>query len=502
MSTDPESGPLRLSLTLPGSASLGAYQAGAMGALGETFHELRRQGRQVHVDAIGGASAGAIVSVFFVHCLLEGLDVARVMHDAWVERVDVDLLRATEHDAPLGFDELRARIPRFLDVEGDPARRYDEPVLLHIGLTNLLGLTYPIETAGSAVEGITYVDWGQFELRPGCGIGQLIEPEGRSPMDYALASASHPGAFVPAAIDRSDARAGYEENGISNFPDSGTFWYTDGGLVESEPIGRVIAAARRRFGRTAGMRLHLVVDPRSSGPSGSKRWCRPDQPPSWLSGLRRALSILPSQALQDDLRRLAATNDRLARIDEVVDELGPALADQAPAVADLARRLGADIEPGDVDAALRALLRELCGVAGKERVDVEQITPLELARRRDDGVSELLAGDFIGAFGGFLSRDLRASDFSLGWASARSWLPAGLARHGLPEDQIEEVCDRLDSHPLACDQAFDGAEAGVGALSMSARFDLARLGGRVGRILVGASLPDVNPFSRAEEDRT
>ncbi len=61
MSTDPESGPLRLSLTLPGSASLGAYQAGAMGALGETFHELRRQGRQVHVDAIGGASAGAIV---------------------------------------------------------------------------------------------------------------------------------------------------------------------------------------------------------------------------------------------------------------------------------------------------------------------------------------------------------------------------------------------------------------------------------------------------------
>lgn len=91
---------LRLSLTLPGGASLGAYQAGAVAALLVAVQELRRRGGAVVVDALGGASSGSLVALFAAQCLLEGLDPDAVLHRAWVERVTLDLLPATDPAAP------------------------------------------------------------------------------------------------------------------------------------------------------------------------------------------------------------------------------------------------------------------------------------------------------------------------------------------------------------------------------------------------------------------
>ena len=55
---------------------------------------------------------------------------------------------------------------------------------------------------------------------------------------------------------------------------------------------------------------------------------------------------------------------------------------------------------------------------GKERIAIDVISPLLLADDDDDDVGSLLAGEFMGDFGGFLSRELRASDFALGYESA------------------------------------------------------------------------------------
>lgn len=193
-------------------------------------------------------------------------------------------------------------LPEFLDKPGSDDRVADEPLMLPIGLTNLLGLTYPVKTEASESLGISYVDWAQFRLEPMGGVDQLTKPPGRSPLDFAYASAAHPGAFTPRVLDRRKNRQTYLDNGIVNFPDSGVLWYTDGGLVEPKPIGRIVQLARRHTGTADSMRVHLVIDPRSSGPSGSEQWQDPAARPSWLSGVRRALSILPTQALQDDLR--------------------------------------------------------------------------------------------------------------------------------------------------------------------------------------------------------
>ncbi len=464
---------LRLSVTLPGSAALGAYQAGAVGALSVAIEALRRAGREVRVDAVGGSSAGSLVALFLAHGLLTGARTDDLVRRAWVDEVSVDLLRSRGWRAPLDFVELRGRIGEFLDeVEqaDDDLGRQDTPLALHVGLTNLLGLTYDVTTADSDEPGLTYDDWGDFLLEPGGGAAQLVEPEGRSPLDFALASASHPAAFAPRLLDRSHERETYERNGITNFPEAGGLWYSDGGLVETEPIGRVLAAARRHTGPADGVRLHIVVDPRSSGPSGSEQWADPDRRPSWLAGMSRALAVLPSQVLHEDLRRVARNNERLHRIDELVDEL--------------------EGSAGGNPDELRRTLEELAGVAGMERIDVEVVSPLTLSRERDQaGVPELLAGEFIGAFGGFLSRRLRESDFELGWETMATWIPDGLGRHGVDDDEMGVIADAIDERRGRPWREVNAGRYGIGELEPGARLSLARLGARLAGILAVEVLP-------------
>ena len=92
---------LRLSLTLSGGASLGAFQAGAVAALLVGFDHARcEEGSDVRVDAIGGASAGSLVGLLTAFSLLEGADGPRLLSRAWVEEVDLELLQEGDADAP------------------------------------------------------------------------------------------------------------------------------------------------------------------------------------------------------------------------------------------------------------------------------------------------------------------------------------------------------------------------------------------------------------------
>src|SRR5215208_4021834 len=146
-------GRLRLSVTHSGGASLGAFEAGAAAGLALATRYLdAEEGQEVTVDAIGGASAGALVSFFTSHALLEGLDPEALLHETWVERVTLPLLRANDSNALLSFDELRKRVPEVLASDGpsSPDRdsidyRQQRPLALHVQVTGLRGLTYPIQ---------------------------------------------------------------------------------------------------------------------------------------------------------------------------------------------------------------------------------------------------------------------------------------------------------------------------------------------------------------------
>lgn len=138
----PSAGPveLRLTLSLSGGASLGAYQAGACAALLTGIGHLRGEaGLDVRLDAVGGASAGAIVAVMAAHSVLEGLDGASVMRSAWVDRVSIDTLLRRGSRGRLSLEEVRRDLPDLVDEAEPKYEGQPHPVMLHIALTGLRG---------------------------------------------------------------------------------------------------------------------------------------------------------------------------------------------------------------------------------------------------------------------------------------------------------------------------------------------------------------------------
>lgn len=481
--------PVRMSLTLPGSASLGAFQGGAAAGLSVVVNSLRRHGHDVRVDAVGGASAGSIVGMLFAHCLTTGRDAPELLRDAWVDEVNMDLLRTGGSGAPLAFQDLRDRLGTFLaDTDAHPAGVHEPltaPVSVLVGLTTLLGFTTPIETDDMTSSTLTYTDWMEFQVDPSRGSESVTEPVGQSLLDAVLVSASHPAAFAPKSIDRSSDRSTYESRGITNLPDHGVVWYTDGGLVESEPVGRVLASARRRT--VAGdraeraIRLHVVIDPRSSGPTAERQWQDKNAEPSWLDGVRRALSVLPTQALHDDLRKISRMNARLDQFDDLVTRLRSSLGEEA-------EKLASDIA-------------ELAGIDGKERVRIAVISPLLHASDHDAGVGDLLTGDFIGAFGGFLDQSIRRSDFALGWSCTRAWVDQSLEQTGIDRHIVDAILGDIDeASKLSLDDVVVSDQSG-GKLSWSGRWRLVALAARVGHVLIREALPSPGGIWRSDNDR-
>ncbi|MBD0283229.1 MAG: patatin-like phospholipase family protein [Thermoleophilaceae bacterium] len=496
---------LRVCLTLSGGASLGAYEAGASAALLAALECVRDEHDvDVRVDAVGGASAGAIVGLMVAYSLLEGVDGPSVLHDAWVERVSIDALLRRGARGPLSLEGVRQDLPELLEGGGrGTAQRH--PLTLHVALTGLRGLTYDIHglRGKEPATGVTYADWKDFRLEPGGGIEQLARPKGSSPLETVLASASHPGAFAPRVLDRRRDTDEYRRQGISNLPRSGWLWYSDGGLVQSEPLGRVLAAARAvDHGRPEDAhRLTLLVDPRSEEPSDAEEWSDHDYHATWAHGLSRALALLPKQAVYDDLRRIERDNYRLDWVAQLVESVGPHLGD--PARDDLAGLLeriaedrrglrgggpseAADLPSGEsgVGELLRRAVEDIGGLTGKQRVAVDVISPMLLAERDRGGVADLLAGELLGDFGGFLDRDLRRSDFALGYESTRAWCGEGLGRCDLPNKAVEAAVAAIDRRRPGSWNDVGRGQTRHRDLSWRARLRLARFLLRAGRALL------------------
>lgn len=502
-----------LTLTLSGGAALGAFEAGGTAALMEAAAVLRSRGHAVTIDAVGGASAGALVAMFAAHAHANNIDPVWILHEAWVERVSLELLRARGLTSPLGFERLTERIDELLDPRdgaGRPAHRRtdgvaDHPVGLHVALTGLRGLHYPVRGLGvlNPVRASTYADWGGFTLQPGGGAAAIREPDGASILDFVLASAANPGAFAPRSVDRSRDVDGYRDNGIGDLPEPPRLWYTDGGTLQVEPIGRVLTAARKArkaAGRSPAERhVTLLIDPRSETPEPEDAFAG-DSRPSWIEGIARSLEIIPAQILYDDLRRVEKVNSRLSWAGRLAATLAPHI--DADARGDLASLLGevadernrlrvsdqrqTDAAVADDESNEALLTRLLALVAGLERkhfAEADVISPLLLAEQGEAHVQGLLAGEILGDFGGFLNRGLRESDFLLGFDCALTWLEANLERLDVPPASVDAALARLRERvPQRWEQHSRG-QAELGDLPWHSRLGLVKLVGRMAAVL-------------------
>jgi hypothetical protein len=248
---------LRLSLTIPGTARLGAYEGGALTALIVASQALGEE--VLLIDSIAWASAGSINGLLTARVLLGGIDPVALFDAAWVHHVSLEDLNAGSAEMPLSLRTLTARAAGVLGPNGFPSgpvtARQGEPVRLSMALSNLDGLIHS---------------------QPGA---ELDRPRTMSAVpDYysvELTNAATPGDFL-ALVQAASTSGSIAEAGVVD-----------------DPLGRTIDLAEDIA--SDDERLHLVL--------------RPDAV---------ALHISCIQSIYHDLERLEKTNSHVEWIERVV----------------------------------------------------------------------------------------------------------------------------------------------------------------------------------------
>lgn len=455
------SGPVRIGLTISGAVSLGAYEGGALAALLLAVQELHREQQTdppVVIDAMGGASAGSITAMLAARTLHAGLDPVHVMAESWVRRDSLAALRTKDKHAPLSVDALRAVAIELLDApEGLRGRpKQDARIRIHMALACLRGLNYRIgRLKGRALDASTFLDWGTFELMPKMTIDDYTEPPDAAVIDFALASGANALGFPPRRLNRlalEQDRKRLEKTKITNLPSAwkGWLWYTDGGTIDNEPLGRTFDIANDLDAGFEGTRLHLLIHPHPTAPPSDDRWAKPGTRPPWITTLARSEKIQRTQSLYGDLLRAEKTNSRIfwkelfarGAAGPIADDpdtwlpilrqvLGAIEGEKAAIDAREGEAITAESTPvpeEDVRVLLRRVLDRITGLTGKNETLIDVVSPLLLPEARERPIEDLLAGEFLGHFGGFLDEPLRWNDFALGYRSMRIWL-----------DRLEEI---------------------------------------------------------------
>jgi hypothetical protein len=463
-----EQGELRLGLTISGAIALGAFEGGALAALlagTQAVNEVRRDA--LRIDAIAGASAGSITGLLTARVLLAGLDPIETMYQSWV--VTPQLEKITDAlDSPLSVEGTRKDAETLLRGEEHPACAQSKPISLSMALGCLRGLEYKIgRISGKPITAGTYLDRAEFEFKSGEGPERFLG----DPLDAALASGAHAAAFPPIVLDRSGARQDYVDHGIQNFPPSKHLWYTDGGTIDNEPLGSGLDLAQGRddaepLGDAARLHLLITPDPKLAG-TEDDQWSKPSIRPLWTKTGLQTVKLARSQRLYDDLRRLEKTNSRIEWLGlvqrKLVEILGGSGEDPEAAMKgvaetikhqkkrldendDLRSKRCDDEQPVEESSKLAKALREALdsatGLAGKRSIATAVVSPFTLGE--GGGASnpshDLLAGEFLGHFGGFLQQDLREHDFGLGYRCMLAWMEQG----GLTDDcRLDENLARV-----------------------------------------------------------
>lgn len=489
---------LRIGLTIAGAVSLGSYEGGALAALLVAVQEM---GGAVVIDALTGASAGAITAVLTARCLTRGCDPVEAMTTSWVDLPALDRLKTHEHTSPLSSKVLADGAKGLLGSgEGGLADHPDkaQPGDVHVVLTmtSLEGYRYEIKKleGDTTVDAVTYVDWADFRFSQATADAEWIDAA-----EAALASAANAVGFPPKLVKRSDADIDKaRKQGVKNPPSKDGVWYTDGGTVDNEPVGRLLDL----LGDEDGERLVLLVHPNPTSTPAAKVWIDHETQPRWTRTGLRAQKVRGVQSIYDDLRKLEKTNTRLewtaaaveqltAAVEQVTDDagrvaLGKALRDiidqlhqKHAALNGTINRAAPDPNPPPDNATLADLLaaavHRATGLEGKKPVKVEVVTPdLDDSGKAAD---QLLAGEKLGHFFGFLDAKFRRSDFALGYRNMTRFLRESLPKYGVGDEinaALPAVQARYDQ--LGWDEERWG-EAGWATLSTVEKARLLELGG-------------------------
>jgi hypothetical protein len=448
-------GRLRIGLTISGAISLGAYEAGALAVL---LIAAQERPDALVIDAVSGASAGAMTGLLAAHTLIAGRDPVDVMVRSWVDLPDIDNLKTHDLAAPLSTEAVErfGADVLFADEHGQPhAPPQTSPIAASFSLTSLGGLGYKVVQGPDrpAVDSVTHLDRWFDVLSPDS------DPEvWRRALEAALVSGANAIGFPPRLYEHTGAElALMEANGVSPLPD-GPAWYTDGGTVDDESFGRLIdiLPPHEEVEAAGDARVVVLVHPTPTGLPEASLWTSAEIRPGWLRTAVQAQGVQRSQSLLDDLQSVAKTNQRVAWLDlasaavaeaiedtvdhdqlqQIRDSVAGAFDTIAHQQAGIRAAVGrAEEPPAEAPPDLRHLVEQLMGratgLADKQNVTVEVVSPA--LDESGEPASDLLAGEGLGHFFGFTAKELRQSDFNLGWKHMTTWVRDVLPTYGVDD---------------------------------------------------------------------
>ena len=515
---------LRLSLTISGAVSLGAYEGGALAALLYAVRELTAgEDPPLCVDVIAGASAGSITGLLTARTLLQGHDPETVMAGAWVTGDSIGNLLAHGTQAPLSIDAMRQMGTSLLDPDqGETSsHRQTAGIRMSYTLACLRGFEYQLPRLGRGpVPAAAFIDTYDHVLSPDAPLSSLTDPRGDCPLDAVLASGANEMGFPPYLLNRARQWPIYQEGGIDNLPPDPdrSFWFTDGGTLDNEPLGRTLDLANEADADgLASRRLHLLIHPHPAAAIHDQSWADPEVQPTFSQTAVRGLSLQRSQSIYDDLKRVEKTNTHIAWIGRLGDGLGAAL-DQLPAEtketvtsalkeavaamaqeadslrgqrAGMVNKSAPDSGPMPATATslselLSQVLHTASGLAGKQAARVDVISPLLLLPESGvASIDQMLSGEVLFHFGGFLDEKMRRNDFDLGYQSTLKWLEdGGLTKAGLSAELNEQAKAAAQDIYKPKDGWKQTGETTVGSLLAMHPWQAARLAGKVTHVLL------------------
>ena len=348
-----------LALTIAGAVSLGSYEAGAMYEMLDALRQHNEKvkadgdGTAVYVDVITGASAGGMTGTILAQKLLfDGpafVDAAgksspydNPLYNCWVKRISLEgLLSPVDGPLPGGdpptlsllssqlIERIAAETLTDAAVDGvvpdlGAHAVVDDTHGIHLGLalTNLNGVNYGVTMSDGTQ--FKYTDYSDQLLRP-------LDRASRTVATWAelretcVACGAFPVAFRTKDLTR--ARADYEPSDtLDAWPaDPYTFTYTDGGVLQNQPLGmakNLVDEVDNHLGEDR--RFYLFVSPNPV--DGSQDLGLTEADANVLKVVERLVAVYMGQAMFRDWIAADAMNQQVAALDERAMRLAQALA--------------------------------------------------------------------------------------------------------------------------------------------------------------------------------
>jgi hypothetical protein len=469
--------PKRLAITIAGAVSLGSYEAGVLYEVLDAIQQHNHNpatglDEKIVIDVLTGASAGGMTAIILAQKLLFSADEFRGPYDnplynTWVTRISLEGLQSTENGEQALHSLFSSNLVQTISKEallqryatGQPAapQRHDavgDEIRVGIALTNLNGVAYgyPVTPGGKFV----YIDYSDQMSRRVTGSGSDNASFWEPLRQAAVACGAFPIAFRVQDLQRS-AKTECDDYPTQNreawASDPATFTYTDGGVLQNQPLGmakNLVDSIDKHLDQET--RYYLFVSPHAKDPDVNDGFHAANA--DYFHLVLRLISSVMGQSGFQDWITAKGVNERLVLLDSRAKGLKDAilrgdvdvacLAKTADSLLTLFFTSGEHLSPGAtapetlvqarsrIAAQYHDWIEEVDGVSNRADAYRDAVLAFETAAglgARDfmsiygiTATESELAGAGLQAFLGFFDRRFRDHDYDVGRLHARSVL--------------------------------------------------------------------------------